>query len=51
MQPGLTKRDTLMTGSENEAEAKSSLEAVDDEFNARIGQRLEDRVVIDAESA
>ena len=50
MQPGLTKRDTQMTGSENEAEANGSLERVEDDFNERIGQRLEGRMALDAES-
>ena len=50
MQPGLTKRDTQMTGSENEAEANSPLERVEDDFNERIGQRLEGRMALDAES-
>ena len=50
MQPGLTKRGNQMAGSENDAEAKDSLEAVEDEFNAGIGKRLEDRTVLDAES-
>ena len=34
----------------DEAEANGSLERVEDDFNERIGQRLEGRMALDAES-
>ena len=39
-----------MAGVADEAEANGSLERVEDDFNERIGQRLEGRMALDAES-
>ena len=39
-----------MSGVNTEAEASGSMEEIEEGFNARIGQRLENKMVNDAES-